>query len=239
MLAQQRVDTPVELDQVLRDEGSSLGAQLRTFKDSMMAQEAMRKYIPTTFEITAIEMRDRYDEKVDDWRRPAKAKFRILTAQFSKTENRDEAWKLIVEMGNEALTGGNFEAVARLKSHGSHAVDGGRYDWTTKGSLKSAQIDDMVFQIPIRRLSQIFEDDDGFHIVEVLDREAERIVPFEDAQDDIRDSLIELRKKQSQEKLMEKLQLRTAIWSKWPDDIPNAKPLEDFYGTVGKSPDEN
>ncbi len=234
MLSQQKVDTAVELDRVLRDEGSSLAMQLNNFKDSMMAQEALRKHIPKTFEITAIEMRDRYDEKIADWKRPARAKFRILTAQFSKTESRDAAWKMIVDMGNEALTGGNFEAVARQKSHGSHAVDGGRYDWTTKGSLKSTQIDEVVFEIPLRRLSQIFEDEDGFHIVEVLDREAERTVPFEDAQDDIRESLIEFRKQQSQEKLMEKLQERTAVWSKWPDDIPNAKPLEDYYGTVGQ-----
>lgn len=238
MLAQQEVDTPVELDRVLRDEGSSLAMQLNTFKDSMMAQEALKKHIPKSFEINAIEMRDRYDEKIADWKRPAKAKFRILTAQFSKTGNRDEAWKMIVEMGNEALTGGNFEAVARQKSHGSHAVDGGRYDWTAKGSLKSTQIDEVVFEIPLRRLSQIFEDDDGFHIVEVLDREAERTVPFEDAQDEIRESLIEFRKQQAQEKLMEKLQERTAIWSKWPNDIPNAKPLKDYFGTTGQSVDE-
>ncbi|MCY2974215.1 MAG: peptidylprolyl isomerase [Planctomycetota bacterium] len=238
MLAQQKVDTPVELDRVLRDEGSSLAMQLNTFKDSMMAQEALKKHIPKSFEINAIEMRDRYEEKIADWKRPAKAKFRILTAQFSKTGNRDEAWKMIVEMGNEALTGGNFEAVARQKSHGSHAVDGGRYDWTAKGSLKSTQIDEVVFEIPLRRLSQIFEDDDGFHIVEVLDRESERTVPFEDAQDEIRESLIEFRKQQAQEKLMEKLQERTVIWSKWPNDIPNAKPLKDYFGTTGQSVDE-
>jgi len=238
MLSQQKVDTPVELDRVLRDEGSSLAMQLDTFKDSMMAQEALKKHIPKTFEITAIEMRDRYDEKIAEWKRPAKAKFRILTVQFSKTDSRDAAWTLIVEMGNEALTGGNFEAVARQKSHGSHAVDGGRYDWTTQGSLKSVQIDEVVFEIPLRRLSQIFEDDDGFHIVEVLDREAERTVPFEESQDDIRESLIEFRRQQSQEKLMEKLQERTAIWSKWPDDIPNAKPLKDYYGTTGQPLDE-
>jgi len=234
MLEQQKVDTALELDQTLRGEGSSLASQMRTFKDSMMAQEAMKKYIPTTFEITAIEMRDQYDEKIKDWRRPARAKFRILTAQFSKTSDRDQAWTMIVELGNEALTGGNFEAVARQKSHGRHAVDGGRYDWTAQGSLKSTQIDEVVFQIPLRRLSQIFEDEDGFHIVEVLEREETRTVPFEDAQDDIRDSLIEFRKRQAQEKLLEKLQQRTAIWSKWPDDIPNAKPLEEYYGIAGK-----
>jgi hypothetical protein len=198
----------------------------------MMAQEALRKHVPKTFEITATEMRDRYSEKIADWKRPAKAKFRILSAQFSKTDSRDEAWKMIVEMGNEALTGGNFEAVARQKSHGSHAVDGGRYDWTTQGSLKSTQVDAVVFEIPLRRLSQIFEDDDGFHIVEVLDREAERTVPFEEAQDEIRESLIEFRRQQSQEKLLEKLQSRTAIWSKWPKDIPNAQPLESYNGII-------
>jgi len=232
MLEQQKVETPLELDRVLRDEGSSVASQMRTFKDSMMAQEAMRKHIPEKFEITAIEMRDRYDEKMEDWQRPARAKFRILTAQFTKTADRNEAERLIIEMGNEALTGGNFEAVARQKSHGSHALDGGRYDWTTQGSLKSTEINDIVFQIPLRRLSQIFEDQDGFHIVEVLDRDPARIVPFEEAQDDIRDSLVEFRKRKAQEKLIEKLQERTTVWSKWPDDVPNAKPLEAYYGVT-------
>ena len=229
MMEQMKVDTQLELDRMLREEGSSLEAQKRVFKDSAFAEEARKKHVPKKFEIDAISMRDYYDAHVDDFRRPARARFREMTALFSKSGSREEADKLIRQMGDEVFLGGTpFEAVAKRSSHGSRAAFGGVYDWVVQGSLKNENVDAAVFAIPLNRLSNTIEDSDGFRIVEVLEREPARIVPFVDAQVEIREILTAQRAKQAKESLVEKLKKSTSIWSLWPDDIPGARPLSEL-----------
>ncbi len=229
MMESQKADSQLELDRALREEGTSLEAQKKIFKDSAFAEEAKKKHVPKKFEIDAISMRDHYDAHIDDFRRPARARFRELAALYDKSGSREEANRLIRQMGDEVFLGGTpFEAVAKRFSHGFRAAQGGVYDWITKGSLKNENVDAAIFSIPPNRLSQIIEDSDGLRIIEVLEREPARVVPFEDAQTEIRDVLIKQRKKQASDKLVEKLKLMTSIWSLWPDDIPGAKPLSEL-----------
>jgi len=62
------------------------------------------------------------------------------------------------------------------------------HDWTSKGSLRSTVLDDALFSpaLPEGKLSQIIEDEEGFHIVRVLNREAAKRVPFSDVQVEIK-----------------------------------------------------
>ena len=229
MMESQKVDTQLELDRSLREEGTSLAAQFKVFRDTTFAQEAMKKHVPKKFEIDVTSMRDFYDAHIDDFRRPARARFRELTALYSKSESREEATRLIKQMGDEVFLGGApFEAVAKRMSHGSRAAEGGVFDWVTEGSLKNEQVDKALFSIPLNRLSLIIEDSDGLRIIEVLEREAARVIPFEDSQVEIRDILVKQRGKQAKDALVEKLKKNTTIWSLWPEDIPGAKPLSEL-----------
>jgi len=229
MMESQKVDTQIELDRSLREEGTSLEAQKKVFKDTTFAQEAMKKHIPKKFEIDVTSMRDYYDKHVDDFRRPARARFRELTALYSKSGGREEASRLIKQMGDEVFLGGTpFEAVAKRLSQGTHADQGGVFDWITQGSLKNEKVEAAIFSIPLNRLSLIIEDTDGLRIVEVLEREPARVLPFEDAQNEIREVLVKQRGKQAKDKLVETLKLNTSIWSRWPDDIPGARPLSEL-----------
>lgn len=229
MMESMKVDTPLELDRMLREEGSSLEGQKRVFKDSAFAEEARKKHVPKKFEIDAISMRDYYESHIDDFRRPARARFRELTALISKSGSREAADRLIRQMGDEVFLGGTpFEAVAKRSSHGSRAAQGGVYDWVTQGSLKNENVDAAIFSIPLNRLSNAIEDSDGFRIVEVLEREPVRIVPFEDSQAEIREVLSKQRAKQAKDLLVDKLKRNTSIWSLWPDDIPGAHPLSEL-----------
>jgi parvulin-like peptidyl-prolyl isomerase len=229
MMESMKVDNLLELDRMLREEGSSLEGQKRVFKDSAFAEEARKKHVPKKFEIDLISMRDYYESHLEEFRRPARARFRELTALTSKSGSREEADRLIRQMGDEVFLGGTpFEAVAKRSSHGSRAAQGGVYDWVTQGSLKNENLDAAIFAIPLNRLSNAIEDSDGFRIVEVLEREPERIVPFEEAQDKIREVLSTQRAKQAKDQLVETLKRKTSIWSRWPNDIPGALPLSEL-----------
>ncbi len=232
MRRSQKVDTDLELDQALRKEGTSLRAQFEVFKATGFAQQAVEQHVPKKFEIELFEMKDYYETHIDDFRRPARAKFRELVASYGKCESVEKAQELISQMGNEVYLGGaSFESVSKRLSHSVRAAVGGTYDWTTQGALKSKKIDEVIFSIPIKRLSLIIEDTDGFKIVEVLERESARTIPFEEAQLEIRDRLNDEKKRKAREALLERLKDGNDIWSKWPEDIPGAKPLSDLFAS--------
>ena len=76
----------------------------------------------------------------------------------------------------------NFEVIAKKKSEGFTADKGGHHDWTTQGALKSTALDAALFKEEMNKLSEIIEDEEGFHIIVVLDREAARKQPMEEVQ---------------------------------------------------------
>jgi parvulin-like peptidyl-prolyl isomerase len=229
LMEQEKVDTPLELDQALRKTGTSLNGQFRVFKTTAFAQEAIKKHVPKKFEVHLDEMREYYEEHVETFRRPARAKFRELVASYAKCSAPADAQQLIAQMGNEVYLGGaTFESVAKRLSHGPRADEGGRYDWVRQGSLKSTKVDEVVFSIPLKRLSMIIEDTDGLKIVEVLEREPARTIPFEDAQVEIRQKISDEKKRKAREALLEQLKQNSTVWSKWSEDLPDSRPLSEL-----------
>ncbi len=229
MRRSQKVETDAELDASLRKEGTSLRAQFEVFKATGFAQQAVEKHVPKKFDIELYEMRDFYEAHLDDFRRPARAKFREMVALYGKCANVEEAQQLISQMGNEVYLGGaSFESVSKRLSHSVRASAGGVYDWTTQGALKSTKVDEVIFSIPLKRLSLVIEDTDGLKIVEVLERESARTIPFEEAQVEIRTRLNDEKKRKARQELLNRLKEKTDVWSKWPEDIQGAKPLSEL-----------
>jgi parvulin-like peptidyl-prolyl isomerase len=74
-------------------------------------------------------------------------------------------------------------------------------------------------------LSQIIEDNEGYHIVEVLAREQDTVQPFADAQADIRKLLVKQKVSKLKSEFIQKVRDETPVWTKWPSDIPGSKDI--------------
>ncbi len=171
-----------QLDLLLQRYGSSLEQEKRSYAERSLGRSILGQNIDRNREVTHQEMLDYYRENLQDYEIEAKVRWERLSAHFVKAPNKEAAYRAIAEMGNEVLRGAPFSAVAKRSSHGLRAAHGGRYDWTSKGSLRSGNIEEALYKLPLNRLSQIIEDDRGFHIVRVLDRREAGYVPFGDVQ---------------------------------------------------------
>jgi parvulin-like peptidyl-prolyl isomerase len=227
-MKQAGVNTPNELDAELRKSGSSLASLLVQFQDQILAEEAINSSVPKKVNVTLADLRDYYANHTEEWAKPARAKWRQITVKFSNHASREEAFEAIKQYGNEVILGGApFEAVAKKYSEDFSSTDGGLYEWVTQGSLKSKEIDSTVFAIPLEKSSEIIEDEVGYHIVIVLDREDARLISMSEAQLDMQQKIQTTRKDELKRELIEKVMAKTAIWSRWPDDFANAKPLSE------------
>lgn len=224
-----KLETEAEFIQLLESQGTSLASMMRSFAEQVWADQALREGVKEKPTVFLDEMQDYYDQHPDQWQRPSRARFRIMSAVFSKYPNREAAYQAIAEMWNQVYFGGApFEAVAKKLSTGFSADQGGTIDWTRRGALKSKPIDETVFSIPVRALSQVIEDSEGFHVVEVLERQNAYQMTFPQAQGEIKESILKNKKTLLENDYKKKIQDLTPIWTRWPEDIPGSRDLSEI-----------
>jgi hypothetical protein len=212
-----------ELEQFLRDHGTSLTDAKRQFCERTIAGEWLRQMAPKAKPVTHDELLAYYKAHAAEYDFPAQVKWEELFVQFSRVNgDRTAAWQAITAMGNEVwqqvaqnpdLRGPVFTDVAKAKSHGITAGNGGFRDWTTRGALSSADIDTALFSLEIGQLSDVIESDLGFHIVRVLDRHEAGRTPFTEAQAEITKIIQAEAKKEMIGVELKKLRDKSRIWT--------------------------
>jgi hypothetical protein len=230
LMKEQKCDSIDEFCNLLEKQGMTLGALKDNYSESMLAEQCVREKVPKTPSVSLEELRTYYETHSEDFRFPAEVKFQILTASFSKQTTPADADRQIRELGDQVFYGTPFETVAKTRSTGLNAAEGGLVDWTPKGALKSKVIEDTVFSIEPNKLSLILQDDNGFHIVRVLERRPDRVTSFEDeeTQSKIRKKIQETKKQTAKKEFVEKVKQETVVWTKWPEDFPGARPLSEL-----------
>ncbi len=208
----------VDLENKLRAQGGSLESQRMVYVERLMAGGWLHQQVRQQKEPTHEEMIDYYRQHTADWERPARARWEQLTAAFDEFSNKAEAWRAIAAWGRQVQSGAPLPQVAKANSHGFTADQGGLNDWTTQGSLRSEAIDQALFGLPVGALSPILEDDQGFHIVRVLEREPRHMVPFAEVQDEIKQKLKTGDQNSQMEEYLAKLEKRTPVQTVFDED---------------------
>lgn len=219
-----------DLERKLTSKGLSLSVMRRQFIETALSMEYERKYTPQKFEVEREELLEYYRAHRDEWNIPAGAKWRQISLLFSNhapETARTQAGNLLEQM---RLGGKQFAAVAKQSSEGLTAEEGGLFEWTTLGSLRSKTLEQAIFTYPLNRLSGVIEDETGCHIIEVLDRKDAHVKDFATAQPEIREILENEKSTHKREELRKQVLARTTVWTLWPEDLadlPNVRPLED------------
>ena len=223
MVQRANVQTAADLDRLLRSFGTSLDQQRHSFAEQLVAAQWKRQHGRSKQEISHEDLLTYYTEHRDEFQFQATAKWEQLLARFDEFPTREAAWKAVTRMGNEVYRGAPLAAVARRSSQGPTAAEGGVYDWTTKGSLKSEILNEAIFALPVGRLSQRLEDEEGWHIIRVTQRLQEGVVPFLEAQATIKEKIQKERAEAALTAYVEKLRAETPISTVF-DDLPPLAP---------------
>jgi hypothetical protein len=207
----------LEYEKSLRAKGMSLDRMRKMFFERGLASEWLRKNVKSDEEIPHADLIAWYQNHLAEYEFPAQARFEALTVKVGLKRSRTAAWDILAAMGNEVLAGRPFGEVARARSEGPTASQGGEFDWTSKGSLASARLDEAIFSLPVGQLSAIIEDQELLHIVRVVERKEAGRKPFIEAQVGIREQLLADRRQAATEEYLEKLRARTPVWTIFDD----------------------
>ncbi|OHB73168.1 MAG: hypothetical protein A2V70_09090 [Planctomycetes bacterium RBG_13_63_9] len=229
MMEEAGVQTRQELDRKLRARGTSLYRQRQAFMERILAQTWIRQHVKAQGEITYDQMVEYYRNHLDEFEKPARARWEELMARFSKHGGKEEAGAAIARMGNLVASGVPLAQAAKAHSNGLSAAEGGIWEWTTRGSLVSDAVDRVLFELPVGQLSPILESEEGFHVIRVIEREESHCTPFLEAQVDIEPKI---RQEQTKEALLgyvARLKEEIPVWTIF-DDRPQDEQVSDRRG---------
>lgn len=214
-----KTETRAELEVKLHTLGSSLAQQRRAFGERLLAQQWLRQHVSFDDEITHDQMLAYYQEHAAEFEFEAQARWEELAVRFDRFPSKAEAYRALAEMGNEVWRGAQLADVAKAKSQGVTADEGGQYDWTTRGSLVSQAMNRALFTLPVGQLSPIIETDHSFHIIRVLERHDAGRTPFVEAQVEIKKKIRDERTKNQMDEYLQSVRAQARIWSIF-DDMP-------------------
>lgn len=226
LVEQAKLKSPAEFERRLRAFGTSTEYMRRSFFEQVAAREMIRQHESDDDEVTHDELLIYYKQHADEFAFPAKCRWEHLMVQFAAYDSKQQAYRAIAKMGNAVLRGAKLSVVARRDSEGPTAEDGGVHDWTTKGSLVSIALDEAIFSIRPGEMSDIIEDENGFHIVRVMERNDAGYVSFLEAQVQIRKQIEEERKNQKVKDYVERLKRETYVWNYFEDTTRLARKKE-------------
>jgi len=208
-----------ELEELLRAAGSSLDLQKQAFIDQILAHEWRKDQVKFDKDVSREERLAYYHEHVTEFETPARARWEQLMLRTSRFPSRAEAYAALAQMGDQVLGGAPFGELAKAQSHGVTAQRGGRWDWTSQGSLASEMLDRVIFGdgvrpgLPVGALSPILEEPGALHIIRILQREPPVREPFEEAQVEIKKKILAQREAQAKQDYLAKLRRETPVWT--------------------------
>jgi hypothetical protein len=210
-----------DLEAKLRQLGTSLDSQRSVFVERQLAGMWLNEHTKNEPQPPTHEgMLTYYRLHAADWATPARVRWEQLTVKYSNFNSKAQATAALARWGNDIYVRGvPFATVAKAHSQDVAADEGGMHDWASQGSLRSTILDEALFVLPVGALSQIIADEDGLHIVRVVEREAARQAPFTEVQREIKKTLQNSSKEKRQTEYLAKLQERIPVWTIFDDDF--------------------
>jgi hypothetical protein len=103
LLEQTKAKTKSELDELLKQSGSSLARQRKLYFEKSVTQEWIRREVNFEPEVTHDEMLAYYRERPEEFAIKAQARWEELMVRLDEFPTRADAWRALAEMGNRVL----------------------------------------------------------------------------------------------------------------------------------------
>jgi peptidyl-prolyl cis-trans isomerase C len=183
------------------EEDEKVAEQIKKSTEQILVQALIQKDILDKVLVSDEEVEKYYETNKDNFTEKEQVHlFNILV----KTEEEAQA---ILE---QLKAGEDFSEIAKTKSTGPSAAQGGDMELISKGST-IPEIDEAVFALNIGELTDIIKSDYGFHILKVTEKKPESIKTLEEVKDEIMQTLLPEKQKDAFDNLLTELKSKVEI----------------------------
>jgi len=169
--------------------------------------------IVPTIDIKPEEIKKYYETNMDKFRRPERVRAQHIlmkTAEGDSEEKKAEAKKKLKELHKRILAGEDFGALAKEHSQGPSNVRGGDLGFFTKGRMVKS-FEEVAFKLAPNEVSGIVETQFGYHLIKVLEHQAESNPPYVEVEPKIKSQLFNQQIQQRLEPYVAKIREKAKV----------------------------
>jgi peptidyl-prolyl cis-trans isomerase C len=189
-----------------------------------------QKYVEQQFaekiKVSDADMITYYESHLDLLKQPLQVRVSHILIQsdpkWDKERKQEARWK-IESIQKKVEKGQDFAVLAREHSDGTARTNGGDLGYIRAGQLGN-RFEKVVFELKPGETSSIMETDHGFHLFKVTDRKAETILAYDHVKEQIRQTLLQEKKKQAADLHGKKLRETAKVEIFLKENVPGAKP---------------
>ncbi|MCW8858527.1 MAG: peptidyl-prolyl cis-trans isomerase [Deltaproteobacteria bacterium] len=194
-----------EFDQVLLQTGKTYEAWVAALKLRLLTAKVSTAVLSPKIKVTDKEAEQYYLNNKEEFRRPVEIRARQML--FPSEEEALNVLKLLKD-------GGDFATLAQEHSHSPDSEKGGALGYFSKGQLPP-EFDEILFKLPVRRLSDPVESPYGFHLFIVENRRRAGLRQFAAVKDEIKEKLYQEKEENAFHLWIEDLHKKTETIVRW------------------------
>lgn len=188
MKADFKVASTAELDREMQRRGTSLAMMEHQVRNRTLAQQYIATRLKSNTKLSRQDLFAYYQQHKKDYEVKAQVRWQqILISRRNEQQARAKLQVLV----DGLKQGRDFGDLAADISDGPTADEKGVFDWTNRGSLADAKIDELLFKLPVGEPSELITTSQSYQVVRVLERKEAGHVPFDEVQDKIREQILE------------------------------------------------
>ena len=175
--------------------------QIKKMTEQILVQALIEKEILDKVDVNDEEVLEYYEQNMDSF--TEKEQIHLYNILL---ETEEEAQDILEQL----KAGGDFSEIAKEKSTGPSAAQGGDLEYLSKGTI-IPEIDEVVFGLEVEELSGIVKTDFGFHILKITDKKPETVKTLEEVKEDIIQTLLPTKQKEAFDNFLKELKGKIEI----------------------------
>jgi len=134
------------------------------------------------------EMLERYEAQIERFRQPGQVQLLMIVLPAAGSDDLPDPAALAEEIRRRRVDGEAFQELARAHSTGTRAERGGDWGWVNAEDYR-AELRDAMNALQPGEISPPVTVGERIYLMEVVDRREEKVIPFTEAQEEIRRAL--------------------------------------------------
>lgn len=208
---QQNITSDKDLEKMLAQEGTTLGAWKKKLVEYFAPQQVLRAEVADRIAISEAEQRAYYDTHIAEFTVPGEATVREIVLMADAGNREEKRAQAEAVRAKAAAPGADFAAIAQESSESGTKAAGGLLGKIKAGDL-AEDLDRLAFGLPVGGVSSVIEAPYGFHILKVDERVDDAIKPFDEVQAGIETKLRDREMQKQTAVFLKKAWAETSIW---------------------------
>ncbi|MFI5007124.1 MAG: peptidyl-prolyl cis-trans isomerase [Solirubrobacterales bacterium] len=183
-----KIESDAQFQEQLSKEGMTLDDLKRNIERSIVRRQILNRDIEAKIAVTESEARAEYDKRLADYTKPPTVSLLEILVKDEGGDSLARAQEILAQ----ARQGEDFGALARATSASPTRATGGDLGKLVHGDL-NPEIEKIAFALPVGSISDPIPTSGGYRLLKVTARTEGSVVPFDQAKDEIKQSVMNQR----------------------------------------------